>query len=77
MTKVFIAAIEDGEGCGMIEVSVHATLEGATQALRKMAEREMGYDEEDLAELDADEIQELVEDDHGHTAKVEEHEVLA
>lgn len=77
MTTVFIAAIEDGEGCGMIEVSVHATLEGATQALREMVLSEHNYKKADLDAMDADEIQELVDDDHGHTAKVEEHEVLA
>ncbi|MGX7709570.1 hypothetical protein [Methylobacterium sp. Gmos1] len=75
MTTVFIDAIEDGEGCGMIEMSVHATLEGVTQALRDMVEGEYHYDKDDLDVMDADEISELVEDDHGKTAKVEQHEV--
>lgn len=79
--KVFIVGVEDHEGCGTIEVSVHTTLAGATVALREMVESEYeGYKDFqgiDVHDMDADEITETIEDLFGKTAKVEQHEVLA
>lgn len=83
MSKVFVAAITDHEGLGTIELSVHASEAGATQALREMCAHEffrfMGYEEtiERLPTMDWLQIFHLVEDEFGVTAKVEEHEVQA
>ena len=74
-TKIYVAVMEDSEGCGTIATSIHASLQGATDALRKMVASEFRMAAEGLADLDADEIEELINDEEGKTAKVELHEV--
>ncbi|GJD66543.1 hypothetical protein [Methylobacterium frigidaeris] len=81
MTKVFIVAVEDHEGCGTIRTSVHATLEGATAVLREIVAEEFdGYEDfedVDVSDMSAVEIAEAIDEVFGKSAFVEEHEVRA
>ncbi|TNC12680.1 hypothetical protein FF100_13460 [Methylobacterium terricola] len=78
--KIFVVIVEDHEGCGTIRNSVHATLDGATDVLREWVVDEFeGYEEFDdnyNSEMSADKIEELLSDELGKTAKVEQHEVV-
>ncbi|MFE1597464.1 hypothetical protein [Methylobacterium sp. ID0610] len=74
-TKIYIAAIEDSEGCGSIETSVHLSLAGATKALRRMVHDEYGICARKLGRMNAEQICELIDED-GHSAHVTEQELL-
>lgn len=82
--KVYVVAVEDHEDCGTIHLSVHASLDGATVALREYVANEyfrfVGYEdfiENELPTMTAEEIFEKIDGEEGKTAKVEEIEVLA
>ena len=78
---VYVASLEDSEGCGFTQISVHHSEAGATAALKTMVLTEYGLEGDSdssgraYSDYDADELIELLEDEHGHSAGVERHEV--